>query len=379
MFDIRELPDSSRAILEVLALNLDEEGLKVSDIAQIIHFSRQTIYHELEKLSKTGLVSEDQKDGVSIFKISDDDLRWQILGTLKESQEIFSKDGELRKSFRVYGPSKLIFGDPAYLPDSYPTLVGGKGPIYGCRINLKPISSSQVGFLLGLEENVEKAHLGLMGTYWAIESRESSEYVRRYDIGVGTRNLTQSLLTHNEATIRLIFAVEEDMGGYFGIMYFLEGRKFLHTIDSLELTILSPKIPLGKSFATGWNNMGVLPYVEIYRVEREQLLANPIQINSQHVVGFLSDPRYKRKVARAAVLQIPPNTISLKENGLRTLLAWAPLPLIDECLEKKTPMWVTDFVRFSFGPSLTPPELRDSSEIYFGFLHSIPEPRSCLE
>lgn len=373
MLDLRELTESSQAILEILALNLDEEGLRASEIAQIAHFSRQTIYQELEKLSKKGLVAKAEKDGVLVFTISDEDLRWHILGTLRESQEIFSKDGKLRTSFKTYGRSKLVFCEPGYLPDSLSTLVGGRASVYGCRINLEPISTSQIGFLLGLEENIAKAHMELMGTFWAIESSRSDDIVREYNIGVGTRNLMQSLLPHNEAIIRLIFAVQEDMGGYFGIIYFLEGKKILHTIDSLRLTILSPKIPLGKSFATGLRNIGILPYVETYRVEREQLLTEPFEINSEHIVGFLSDPRYKTKVARAAVLRIPPNNVNFKENGFGTLMAWAPLPLIDECLEKKNPLWLTHFVRFSFGPSLIPTEFRDSSEIYFGLLHSIPE------
>lgn len=360
------LPESSRKVLEVLALNLGEEALRVSDISKLVQYSRQTIYQDLEELLDKGLIIRSESGGVSVFKMSSEELRWEILGTAKERQEIFSKQGTLKTSYRIHSISKPVFCDPAYLPDSLSSKIGGKAPIYGCSMNLKPIPISQIALLLGFQERLDEVHMSLMGSYWAIESYGSNEH----NIGVGVKNLIQMLPSYDRAVIRLVFTIEEDLGGYFGMIYFLEGRKLHHTINSLKLTVLSPKIPIGKSFVTDWENTGILPYIETYRVKRMPLLTKPIRINSEHIVGFISDPRYKRKVATAAILQLPKDAMDIIRSDFRTIIAWAPLPLISLCLEKGEPMFLTHFIRFITGPKIIPAELRDCFDMYFGLLSS---------
>lgn len=297
MIDINSLSRSMKQILQVLALNFSEKGLKASDITALTAFSRQMVYKDLRELDRWGLVKSEDVRGVLRYDLARNDLKLYFLAKAGEKKALSSVDGRLLNSYKIRSSCRPVFYDPLWLP---------RDNIYGCSVFLESIPTSHFSLFQRLQENLSETHNSLGEMHWTVIDAYNVDEPHLCRIGVGLSPLLKTLAEHKKAAVKIVFGVQDFLGEFVFNTYYLEARLFNGVLDQIRLTILTQKIPIGKKFVVGWNRIGFLPYVEPFEVEMQNLFSeHETTTNSSSLTAFTYDPRLKRKSISDVILKIP--------------------------------------------------------------------------
>ena len=278
---IARYPESIQQILRAMALH---GALKASDISRLTGFHRQTVYKGLSKLVEDE-ISTITGEGTNLYSLSDSVDPNQISGFFESEKEygILTIHGEALDSIDIPGRFRGTFFSFGFIP---------QGAVYGSRIHLESIPTSAIVLFRHFAGMLKTLHYGLEEIYWTIDTYYGSDEA---EFGVGIESFIKTISQEREkkkAAINVSFMVQDWFGGYFGFLYNIQARWINQginkgVIDHIELHIVLDKIPIGKKFTISWTEQGLLPFVEEFVIEAENVMDTEMRLNEENILGFV--------------------------------------------------------------------------------------------